>query len=201
MLDTNLTVEKRETQDFKPLPENIYQVELFDISSDKRPTYDTRLKPEEEQELEIILKFQFTLLSGKDGEQDLRGRNVWANFVPTYLYISNKNGKNALYRIIEALLGREITIEEEAGGIDGTFLNNLVGKQCRIGTNHKKSGEKVFDNIETYYPAEAELQPLTSEEKENAKVKEKEDGGVEKAGEAVKKAFDEVGEGDKDIKF
>jgi len=171
MLNANIKIDKKETMDFKPLPENIYQVELLDINSEERATYDTRNKPDSEKEYETVMSFQFTLLAGKDGEEDLRGRNVWANFIPTYLYISKKNGKNQLYRIVEALLARDLTPQEEAEGIDGDFLNKLVGKQCRIGVKHKQSGDKIFDNIETYYAIEDEKTSLTDEEKEKATVK------------------------------
>lgn len=182
MLDENIKVEKKEKKEYPPLPENIYQVELLDVSSGQRPTYETRFKPEDEQVKETVLKFQFTLLAGKQGGEDLRGRNVWVNFVPTYLYIG-KNGKNTLYRIIESLLGRDLDPQEEAEGVDGKFLNALVGKQCRIGTKHKKSkdGSKVFDNVETYYAIEQEMTSLTEEEKENARVKEKESKEADKA--------------------
>ena len=176
MLDTNIKVEKEEAKVYPPLPENIYQVELLDINSETRATYDTRFMSDEEQVKETVFKFQYTLLAGKNKEEELRGRNVWHNFVPASLYIG-KNGKNALYRIVEALMGRDLTPEEEANGIDGTFLNELIGKQCRIGTKHKasKDGSKVFDNVETYYSIEQEQTPLTDEEKEEARVKTKDE--------------------------
>lgn len=181
MLDTNIKVEKEEAKVYPPLPENIYQVELLDINSETRATYDTRFASDEEQIKETVFKFQYTLLSGKNKEEELRGRNVWHNFVPASLYIG-KNGKNALYRIVEALIGRELTQEEEANGINGEFLNDLIGKQCRIGTKHKasKDGSKVFDNVETYYAIEKEETPLTADEKEEARVKVK-DGVKEEA--------------------
>lgn len=174
MLNAELKIEKKEAMDYKPLPENIYQVELLDITSETKPTYDTRTKPEDEQEFETVLKFQYTLLAGKDGETSLRGRNVWHGFVPTYLYIG-KNGKNNLYRIVEALLGRQLTPQEEAEGLTGKHLNSLIGKQCRVGLKHKKSGEKVYENIETYYPVEQLMPALTPEEKEKATVKKDEE--------------------------
>ena len=182
MLDTNIKVEKEEAKVYPPLPENIYQVELLDINSETRATYDTRFMSDEEQVKETVFKFQYTLLSGKNKEEDLRGRNVWHNFVPASLYIG-KNGKNALYRIVEALMGRELTQEEEVNGINGEFLNDLIGKQCRIGTKHKasKDGSKVFDNVETYYAIEKEETPLTDDEKEEARVKVKDGVKEEKA--------------------
>jgi hypothetical protein len=166
----DLRVDKKEGKTYPPLPKDIYQVELLDVGSQDRPTYATRNKPEAEREIETVLTFQFTLLDGKDGETNLRGRNVWANFIPTYLYIG-KNGKNKLYRIIEALLKREIKPEEEAIGVTGEQLNKLIGHQCRISVEPKVSGEKSFDNITDWYKSNTELNSLTVEEKEEARVK------------------------------
>ena len=175
MLDNNLKVEKKETVEFQPLPEDMYTVELLDITSEERSTYDTRNKPEAEQEKETVMNFQFVLLEGKDGDKDLRGRNIFQNFVPTFLYISNKNGKNKLYQIVEALQGQTISPEQEAYGITGEFLNSLVGKQCRVTTINKTSGEKTYSNIDRYLAVKETYPALTEEEKENAKVKPKED--------------------------
>ena len=188
MIDDKIQIDKEEAKVYPPLPENIYQVELLDITSELRPTFNTRFAPEEEQEKELILKFQYTLLEGKDSDEELRGRNVWHNFVPAVLYIG-KNGKNALYRIVEAFLGRDLTQEEEARGLTGEFLNKLIGQQCRIGTKHKssKDGSKVYDNVESYYASEKDGKKLTDEEKEDAKVKIK-DGKPIDAKEEIQKS-------------
>ena len=176
MIDNNLQIPKKEGKTYPSLPKNIYQVQLLEVNSEERPTYDTRLKSENEQVRETVLNFQFTLLNGMDSTQEkeadkgLRGRNVWDNFVPTYLYIG-KNGKNKLYKIVEALLGRELTLEEEATGITGGAINDLIGKQCRLGIEPVTKKEKTYDKIESYYAIENELSPLTDEEKENARVK------------------------------
>lgn len=178
MLDTNIKVEKKEGTTYDPLPENIYQVELLDITSENRPTYDTRNKPDNEKEYDTVFNFQFVLLNGKDkAGESLRGRNIWANFIPSYLYISSKNGKNKLYEITEALLGHELTQKEEAE-MDGQFLNSLIGKQVRVGVKNKASksdATKIYSNIETYYFADDLINALTDEEKEKATVKDKEE--------------------------
>ena len=166
---------KEESKQYPPLPENIYHVELLDVNAKQAETYDSKMnKDQQEKEYEPILSFQYTLLGGKNKEgEDLRGRNVWDNFVPAMLYIGR--GKNRLYKIVEALLDRELTPEEEAMGIDQDFLNELIGRQMRIGTKNKeaKRGDKVFTNAEAYYPAETQLESLTDEEKDKATVKNK----------------------------
>ena len=196
MIDSEIKVEKRETQEFEPLPENVYQVELLDVNSSENETYNSKMGKTEEKEYETILSFQYTLLAGKGKDNaELRGRNVWDNFVPSYLYVSSKNGKNKLYRIIESLLGRELTPEEEAGGIDSAFLNNLVGKQMRIATENQEKGEKIYTKVKTYYAIDAELDSLTDEEKANSTVKPKEDspqvGTDEISGDEITKAFED----------
>ena len=169
MISEEINVEVREKQEFPPLPENIYQVELLDINAEKRPTYKTRNMPKDQQELETVLNFQFTLLNGKDGKESLRGRNVWRNFVPTYLYEGSK-GKNALMQILEALT--ETNLSENSGNNWTTKeLNELIGKQCRVGIKNKTKDNKTYSNIESFYQPEGEVEPLTDEEKEKAVVK------------------------------
>jgi hypothetical protein len=173
MLDETIHVEKKEASDYKPLPDDMYQVELLDVVSEMRPTYDTRLKPDNEKEYEAVFNFQFTVL--EDGEFDgkpLRGRNIWYNFVPSYLYIG-KNGKNALYQIVEAFQGQSLSPEQEAMGITGKYINDLIGKQCRVVTKQKTKGEKTFMNIESLLPAKTLLAALDAKEKEDARVKPK----------------------------
>jgi len=180
-IDNDIKVEKKEGKEYPPLPKDVYQVELLDITAEKRPTYDTRNKSDEEKVYETVFSFQFTLLEGRDESQqkdelkNLRGRNVWANFVPSYLYISSKNGKNKLYRIIEALQGYEITQQQEAEGVQGIYLNSLIGSQCRISVEPKQSGDSTFDNITDYLKANEQKTALTAEERENAKVKKGDD--------------------------
>lgn len=166
-INETMQIEKRETQTFDPIPDDIYQVELLDITMKERPKYG---KPEEKENL---FDFQFTLLEGNDKDGDsLRGRNLWRNFVPTYLYISSKNGKNVLYQIIEAILGQELSPEQEAK-MDGNFINSLIGGQVRVVVKTKQVGDKTYSNIESFLPKKKDLKALTEEEKEKATVKEK----------------------------
>ncbi len=176
MLDNNLVIPKREAQSFPPLPEDMYHVELLDVTSEEKETYDSKMGKTQDKEFETILSFQFTLLDGEENGESLRGRNVWANFIPSYLYISTKNGKNKLYQIVEALQAQTLSPQQEAEGITGEFLNSLIGKQCRIVTKNKANKEgNIFTNIDSYLPAKSELQSLTAEEKENASVKKDKD--------------------------
>ncbi len=176
MLSSNLKVEKKEAMEYAPLPEDVYQVELLDITSEVKPTYDTRNKPDLEKEYETVLNFQFVVLDGTDEKgESLRGRNIFENFVQSFLYISKKNGKNKLYKITESILGRELSPEDEAF-MDGAFLNTLIGRQLRIGTIIKKDGDKSYTNIDKYLKAINKIElALNDEEREKSKVKPKEE--------------------------
>ena len=170
MLDENIKAEKRESAEYPSIPKYIYQVELLDIT-----LKDAKGKWAKDGDKNF--SFQFTILKGRDESQEkdenkeLRGRNIWDNFVPNYLYISSKYGKNGLYKVCEAFIGRELTLKEEAEGITGKMLNEFIGKQCRISVEPKKKDDKVYDNIVDYLKATDKLDPLTKEEKEGATVK------------------------------
>ena len=161
MLDENIKCEKVEGKEYPSIPKDIYQVELLDITQK-----DAVGKFAKEGEKNFA--FQFTILKGRDESQEkdenkeLRGRNIWDNFVPTYLYIGKK-GKNSLYKVCEAFIGRELTLQEEAEGITGKMLNEFIGKQVRVSIEGKKVGDNIYDNIMDYYKATEQLTPLTDE--------------------------------------
>lgn len=181
MINQQQTFEKREGNLYPILPKKIYQAELADIKVDQNETYNSKMGKTTEKEYQNDLSWQFTLLAGRDESQEkeelkeLRGRNVWENFGNSYLYVG-KNGKNDLYRIVEAFLGRELTREEEACGISSDLLNSFVGKQIMLSIEPKTSkAGKTFDNIVDYLSVNGELTALTVEEKETARVKKDDD--------------------------
>lgn len=163
--------EKKEIAEFTPLPKNIYQVELLNVNAEQRPTYDTRLLEDDKKIFETVLNFQLVLLAGKDKEENLRGRSTWINFVPTSLYISKKNGKNMLYKVVEALIGRDLTNEEEAYGLTSEKINSLVGRQCRVVVDVETKNGKTFNKVKDCVAKEVDYPKLTDEEKEKATVK------------------------------
>lgn len=171
--------EEREGKTFDPLPEDVYQVELFDIEAQEKPSYDDKTK------METVLSFQFVVLD----EGEYRGRSIWRNFVPTYLYIG-KNGKNALYQITEAMIMRELT-DEERFSFGSDFINKLVGYQLRVGVKNKEGKEgKVFSNIDQFYMKKGTLPKLTDEEKEKARPKKKD--AVSEVKTALGKNYEEI---------
>lgn len=179
MLDNNITLPKKETTDYTPLPEDVYTVELLDVTSKVGETYDSKKNRAKdsslEPEMETTLTFQFVLLDGEDNGKSLRGRSLWQNFVPSYLYISNKHGKNTLYNIVEAMQGQTVSPQQEAEGITGAYINSLIGKQCRIATTNKTVGDKTFTNIEKFLVAKGVTDGLTAQEKIDATPKPKDE--------------------------
>jgi len=167
MLNTSINVTKREAAGFEPLQPDVYQVELYDIEAVEKETFDSKTGKTLQKEFETVLNFQFTLLEGDNRAV----RSVWANFVPTYLYISKKTGKNKLYKIIEALIGREL--QESELVMNETSLNTLIGKQCRIVVENRETPKGTFNNITNWVKASTNLPSLTAEEKEKARVKRK----------------------------
>lgn len=185
MLNPNMELPREEAKEYKPFPEDVYTVELLDVNSKEVETYDSKQERKTdmhlEPKMETVLDFQFVLLEGKDGDTDLRGRNIFQNFVPTYLYVSSK-GKNKLFQITEALQGQTLSPKQEAEGITGADLNAFIGKQCRVATTNKVSGDKTYSNIDKFLIAKGDFAPLTPKEKEDAKIVPKEGAeSVEKA--------------------
>jgi hypothetical protein len=171
MITSELKIEEKEKIEYDPIPSDVYQVEVLDINEKTVPQYKDKTKNEQ------VLEFQFTLLEGNDKGKDLRGRNLWRNYVPTYLYIG-KNGKNVLYQIIEAIFNREISPDEKAC-MDRDFINSLIGRQCRVLVENSTKDNKTFSNIKSFLTIKSLLTPLTAEEKEKAAVKKKDEEEIE----------------------
>jgi hypothetical protein len=161
MIEQNFPIEKKEKTSYPPLPENVYQVELLDVSVEEKETTNRK---DNTKKLENFFKFEFGLLDGEENGETLRGRRAWLNYVPTYFYIGDK--KNKLYTVIETLLRREITTAEEAT-FDAMKMNDLVGMQCRIIIKHSLPNAKgaVYGNIDSLLKVSAILPRLTDAEK------------------------------------
>src|SRR3990167_1537530 len=156
MIEINFKIEKREKADYQPIPEDVYQCELIDVEIQEHNKYQS-------EEKENVFSFTFGVVD----EGEFRARRLWKNFVPTYLYVG-KNGKNALYQIVEALLRRELTPEDEAT-LDTDVINELIGRQVRVLTNNKTTGDKTFTNIKSFLRTTEAQSPLVDEEKKITK--------------------------------
>ena len=57
----------------------------------------------------------------------------------------------------------------------GSDLNALIGKHCRVSTTNKVNGENTYSNIDKFLVAKGDFAALNAQEKDDAKVKPKED--------------------------
>ena len=198
MLNENSVFKKEETKSYPLLKEDVYQVQLIDINEKESNKYQST-------ETEMKLHFSFAILQGKniDGD-DAKGRVIDYNFIPNYLYISKKTGKNKLYQVVEALLGRELELKEEAEGITGKLLNELINKQVRVFVENKTKEDKSFSNIIKLSPIDSEMTHFTLEELNKIKqgIQEYQNKKAEKMVKTVDPGAEEVTDEDlKNIPF
>ncbi len=172
MLQSGYKFEVKEKKVYPPLPEDMYQVELFDIDMESVPDKNNP------GQMQQVLKFQFVVLDDGEFEAEgqklkVRGRSIWRNFVPTYLW-KKGNEKNALYQITKAIIQRDLT-EQEIADFSSDFINKLIGYQCRVTTlnvaGKGKSADQTYTNIDKFLPKKATMPGLTPEEKEKSRVK------------------------------
>jgi hypothetical protein len=161
-MPNDFKAEKKESISFPLLKNDIYQAELTDVKIEPKKKYQS-------EDFEDKITFEFALLNGRDTEgNDARMRLLTKNYVPTFLYISQKTGKNWLYKIVEAIMGKDLDQEQEAEGISGDMLNSMIGGQVRLLLEKevsKKDSTKFYSKIANVLPAESELSGLNDEEK------------------------------------
>lgn len=171
MLDENRKINeiKIDTKDFTAPPPDKYTVEIVSVDEQKSmyPTEKTKALPKEQQIFLDTFNFKMVIL-----DKHQRGQWLWAT-TPDVLYITPKNGKNKLYRIIEATIKRDLT-QEEIATIDGKKINSLIGKQLCVMTDIKEAGEKKKAKIISFLPCATSLTGLTEEEKIKATTEPKE---------------------------
>lgn len=176
MLDLSLENFKKvesEKKEYTPIKKGVYVAELLDIEAKNEETYNSKQGKTDKKEYELQLSYQFVLLNGKDEKgNSYRGRSVWHNFGKSILYISYKTGeKNDLYKIVEAFLGRNLTIKEEAEGISPKLLNSFISKKIQISVDQTIKKDKIYNKINDFNFNEFEIDGLSQDEKEKSRVK------------------------------
>jgi len=150
MIEDKFGIEKKEKEEYPVIPVDVYAVELIDASGEQVETYDSKQSPATEAEFETVYKFEFKFLEGVDDKgKTLVGTKIQKKFVPNYFWISAK-GKNMLYQVVEAFKGSALT-EEEVKMFNVSVLNSYVGKQIRVGIEHKQTAKGIYCNINTFY--------------------------------------------------
>jgi len=143
----NFSIEQEEAKEFQPLKAGIYQAQLIDVNVELNPDYNDK---------SVMVK-NFTFLFAVLEEPNV-GRWITYRFIPTTLYVGKK-GKNKLYKLVEALLGSELT-EDQIKKFDAYFVGNLTGEQILLGLNTKISGENTINVIDAVYKIKAPLTPI-----------------------------------------
>lgn len=149
----NFAIPKEEGKTYEVLPADIYQAQLIDVNVELNPDYNDKTK--------MVKNFSFLFAVI---EEPNIGRWLTYRFVPTTLFIG-RNGKNKLYQITEALMGRELTMEDE-NHFDANFVGGLVGEQIRLGVKVKVTGEKKTNIIDAVYPIKVTLNPMADIDQE-----------------------------------
>ena len=165
MIEDKFKIEVKEKEEYPVIPVDVYAVELIDASGEQVETYDSKQNPATEAEFETVYKFEFKFLEGVDDKgKTLVGTKIQKKFVPNYFWISAK-GKNMLYQVVEAFKGSALT-EEEVKMFNVSVLNSYVGKQIRVGIEHKQTAKGIYCNINTFYPAK--FTPQTVQESQTS---------------------------------
>ncbi|MEI7998885.1 MAG: hypothetical protein WCH62_05210 [Candidatus Omnitrophota bacterium] len=161
MLNQGRTFEKEERGNFSQLNEDIYQFQLIDVN------YEDSIS-QKSGENETKLSFTFVCLDSKDKDGNpARGKIMTKKFVPTALYVTQRDGKNMLYRVIEGLIGRELTQDEEAKGVSEKTINWLVEEKKQVRSlieNKAMANGKTYQNMVKFLPATNLVNILTAEE-------------------------------------
>lgn len=125
---------KNESRKYPAIPEQVYTLVITDIETEEQVSYETRNKPQDEQELVIRLKFTFNILTDtkfefEGEEQTTRGRILWRSMSP-FISAPAKSGKGShLFWIIKALFGKDEAINMTKKELTGEYLNDMIGKQ------------------------------------------------------------------------
>jgi len=155
MIEEKFGIEKKEKEEYPVIPVDVYAVELVDVSGESVETYDSKQNPNTAKEMETVYKFEFKFLEGYDSDgKSIVDLKITKKFVPNYFWIG-KNGKNLLYKITEAFKGSALT-QAEVENFDVSKLNALIGKQIRVGIEHKQIKDGIYCNITSFYPAKFE---------------------------------------------
>lgn len=165
MIEDKFGIEIAEKKEYPLIPVDVYKVELIDAVGEQVETYDSKKDPSTEPEFETVYKFEFKFLEGVDDKgKSLVETKIQKKFVPNYFWISAK-GKNLLYQITEAFKGSALT-EEEVRTFNVSILNSYIGKQIRVGIEHKTTPKGIYCNINAFYASK--FAPKTVQESQTS---------------------------------
>lgn len=149
MIPSNYTAKLSETKKYAVVPDGLYTIKMEKI---ELKTGLDKKTGEPQDTFSITYNIE---------EGSYKGQKVWANWIPSYLYISNKTGKNKLYQVVESALSRELTQIEIMQGLSGDFLNGLIGTTVNAMIVVVSKNGKDFNNIIKWIPLNVpKMQPI-----------------------------------------
>jgi hypothetical protein len=162
-LDPNTELKTPEKKDWPVIPEDVYQVQITDLTAEQS---------EWKGEKKDVFKFEFTII--EDGAH--YGRKLWKKGSRVAPLPSTNNKAPLTWKVASAVLKHPLT-EEEGKSFKIADMNNLIGKQLRIGvsvTAPKEDG-KQYNNVNSFLGAKVQLPPF-----DESKVKKDEPAKDEK---------------------
>jgi hypothetical protein len=141
LTDVANKVEAPQNKDFKPVPEDVYQVVIKDID-------EKIMKKFQSEDEEAFYQFKFGIL---EGGAELQDSSLVAFCSRKWFGGNKKMQPSKLVTLFSAVYGfyypRMSVIELEAEDITPQVVNDLIGKQLRVMVklNEDKTGNKVVE--------------------------------------------------------
>lgn len=156
-IPNTLKFEKIEKKEYEPIPANVYQVQIGDISE----KYKTPWGKPDAEEKELYLTFEFVILDGQ-----YKGRKLWKDIRPVAPTPSEGGSfkPSWMYRLVSAVVGHPLSLAEGINwGAEET--NNLIGRQLRLIVNQtpKNAQGRSYNNITEVLPIDKEIEPLLAD--------------------------------------
>lgn len=149
MIPSTYTAKASEKKQFDTIPDGLYTVKMEKI---ELKTGLDKKTGEPQDTFSVTYNIE-------EGNQ--KGQKLWANWIPTYLYISSKSGKNKLYQLVEGHLSRELTQIEVMQGLGGDFLNSLIGSTVSVMVMVTNKNGRDYSNIIKWIPLNTpKMQPI-----------------------------------------
>lgn len=132
---------------FEPIPMGIYQVLVADVNM---VSQFNSFKGRDED------KLNYTLIVLDDvkcpDESSTRGRYLFKRCT------NSLHEKSELYKMVKAILGRNLTKEE----LEGFDVESIIGKQVRVMVNQKPNKEEtvIYNNVIEFTHADKDMEPV-----------------------------------------
>jgi hypothetical protein len=166
-VSNSVKFEKIEKKEFEPIPANIYQVQIGDITEKLKTPWGS---PQGTEPTEQYLTFEFIILN----EGAYKGRKLWKDVRPVSPTPSEGGSYKPswMWRIVSAVYKHPFTFQEGAS-FGPEAVNSMIGQQLRLIVNQtpKNAQGKSYNNITEVLPVEGEMPPLLADNEQSEGVK------------------------------